>query len=177
LPFIISHIVNLYPYMLLTTPTITPISQHGFAQVCLNTVNQQQELRSLKSFEPGNIIAQFTAAQVLNTPNYLTVQVSNEQHIMLAPSFLQYINHSCSPNVFFNTDTMQLICLQPIAVNDEFRFFYPSTEWSMESPFVCNCAQPNCIGFVAGAKQLSQAVFEQHSFTSFIRNKYLQQQG
>ncbi len=70
---------------------------------------------------------------------YLTVQTGTDRHITLIPDFLQYINHSCSPNIFFNTTTMELVCLQPIQPGDEFTFFYPSTEWEMAQPFVCNC--------------------------------------
>lgn len=59
---------------------------------------------------------------------------------------MESINHSCAPNVFFNTSTFNLECLRPVAVGEELCFFYPSTEWDMDSPFECLCGAPRCLG-------------------------------
>ena len=84
---------------------------------------------------PGMYFVIFGAGITQSYPTYLTVQTGTNRHITLMPEFLQYINHSCSPNVFFDTTSMQLICLQPLQPGDEFTFFYPSTEWDNGTAF------------------------------------------
>lgn len=73
-----------------------------------------------------------TLRHVLPPPS---LQVDDHRHILLSPKYLESINHSCTPNVFFNTTTFQLECLRPISIGDELSFFYPSTEWEMDAPF------------------------------------------
>jgi hypothetical protein len=55
----------------------------------------------------GQLLPKATIAQ----PNYLAVQTGEAQHVMLGPSYLQFINHSCDPKGCFNTDKMQLQAL------------------------------------------------------------------
>ena len=76
------------------------ISQHGFAEVVLNLDTKQRSLHSLINFKKNSVITKFEAQDIFSTPNYLTVQVGLNKHITLFPNFLQYINHSCNPNVF-----------------------------------------------------------------------------
>lgn len=147
------------------------VSRHGFAQVMKDTATGQQYLHSTKAFQPGEIICSFSPAAVFDTPSYLTVQTGDAVHITLSPSFLQYINHSCSPNAFFNTGAMQLECISPIAAGDQFTFFYPSTEWEMAQPFQCCCGTQACIGYIDGASALSPAVLERYQLTEYIMGK------
>jgi len=81
------------------------ISTHNFAQVRQNFKNKQNALFAVRSFQPGDVIAEFYAGTISAEPTYLTVQVGIRKHITLQPEFLQYINHSCDPNVFFDTST------------------------------------------------------------------------
>ncbi|MGK7904081.1 MAG: SET domain-containing protein-lysine N-methyltransferase [Hormoscilla sp.] len=64
---------------------------------------------------------------------------------MLDPDFLQYINHSCAPNVFFDTSDLFLRALSKIEIGEELTFFYPSTEWSMDRQFDCLCQSKDCL--------------------------------
>jgi hypothetical protein len=52
-------------------------------------------------------------------PNYLTVQIGENRHIRLDPEYLKNINHSCDPNVFFDTAAMEVVALQDIAAGQE----------------------------------------------------------
>src|SRR5690606_4403526 len=132
------------------------VSNHGIAEVRLHSSNQQKALFSLRGWQPGEVIADFSAGTISAEPTYLTVQVGVRKHITLQPEFLQYINHSCEPNVFFDTTSMQLVALKPVEPGEEMTFFYPSTEWKMTQTFNCFCGSPACIGNIRGAAYLSK---------------------
>ena len=151
----------------------TTISSHPFAKVMLDNDTQQLSLVSTHYFTVNDVVATFNAEAIYSIPNYLTVQIGENQHVTLSPSFLQYINHSCEPNVFFDTSMMQLICLQPIAAGDEFCFFYPSSEWDMAQPFVCHCGTPSCIALISGAAHVDKDVIGQYRVTDFIAGQLL----
>jgi hypothetical protein len=148
-----------------------PVSRHGFAEVKRNSTNDQQGLFSLRHVQPGEELADFSAGVISAAPTYLTVQVGVGKHITLEPSFLQYINHGCDPNVFFDTTTMKLLALREIQPGEEFRFFYPSTEWKMAQSFSCSCGSPRCIGKIRGAFYLSPALSAEYRLTDFIRQQ------
>ena len=158
----------------ITTPTTEVISNHIFANVLLNNSSNQKSLIAAVSFKPGDIICDFYAGITQPYPTYLTVQTGAGRHITLMPEFLQYINHSCLPNVFFNTTTMQLVCLAPLQPGDEFTFFYPSTEWEMAQPFVCNCGNAGCLQLINGASHLSVETLAKYRLTDFIKSQVKQ---
>ena len=153
----------------ITTPSSEVISKHLFADVVLNNETNQKSLFADVRFAPGDVICAFSAATVQPFATYLTVQTGTNRHITLNPDFLQYINHSCTPNAFFNTTSMELVCLQPIQAGNELTFFYPSTEWEMAQPFVCNCGTAACIQLINGASHLSVETLSKYKLTDFIR--------
>ncbi|HMG67755.1 MAG TPA: SET domain-containing protein-lysine N-methyltransferase [Chitinophagaceae bacterium] len=152
-----------------------PINQlvltNDILEVWKDEVTGQHSAFSMINANPGDIICDFGASAILQTPSYLTVQVNETEHICLQPSFLQYINHSCSPNVCFDTTTFKVICLQPIKRGDELSYFYPSTEWAMAQPFQCVCGFDNCLGYIQGASYLSKELISSYRFTDFIFQK------
>lgn len=147
------------------------VSRHGFAEVLLEAETGFQYLYSTKAFAAGDIICPFSAAGIFDKPSYLTVQIGDAQHITLSPTFLQYVNHSCSPNAFFDTTAMQFVCIAPISPGDQFTFFYPSTEWQMAQPFDCNCGTNQCIGQITGASQIDLDVLGRYRLTDYILSK------
>ena len=158
------------------TQTLAPathetVSHHGFSEVRKSLLSNQNALFALQTFEPGEVISDFYAGGIYTQPTYLTVQTGIDRHITLQPEFLQYINHSCAPNVFFDTTTMQLICLRPIGEEEELTFFYPSTEWDMVQPFNCYCGSSNCLGEIRGAAYLSAKNITQYRLTDFIQQQ------
>ncbi len=155
----------------LTTPAYRSISNHVIAERRQKISNNQNALFALRSFQRGEVIADFSAGTISAEPTYLTVQVGIGKHITLQPEFLQYINHSCDPNVFFNTTTMQLVALKELHPEDELTFFYPSTEWRMTQSFDCYCGSPRCIGKVRGAAYLSPELQSQYRVTDFIQQQ------
>ncbi len=122
-----------------------------------------------KAFSRGEILCPFGAAAKTDTPNYLTVQVSTSSHISLFPEILQYINHSCDPNVFFDVNSSTLRALKDISEGEEITFFYPSTEWEMDQPFECWCGAERCLKQIQGAAFLPQNILRQYELNEHIR--------
>jgi hypothetical protein len=125
----------------------------------------------MKNFNPGETIQDFSSARTLSAPTYPTVQVARGKHILLDPEFLQYINHSCDPNVFFDTDLMRVVALKHIKAGDEFSFFYPSAEWEMAQPFTCHCGSIYCLKEIKGAAYLSKEEITRYRLTGFIQQQ------
>jgi SET domain len=146
----------------------TVLSSHGFADIINNSNTQQKSLHATTVFNAGETICKFSAATELENPTYLTVQIGINKHITLSPNFIQYINHSCDPNVFFNTSTMELMALKNISIGDELVFFYPSTEWDMTQSFQCFCGSLACLKEIKGAAYLSADITAKYLFTEFI---------
>ena len=110
----------------------------------------------------------FSAIDVQEQPDYLTIQIEEKKHIHLSPEFLQYVNHSCSPNVLFNTSTMNFECVSDILQGDQLTFFYPATEWDMSQPFECNCGSTNCLGLIKGASATPLSGLKKYTLSAFI---------
>lgn len=141
------------------------------AEIRIDPISSARSLYSRKHFKAHEFIVGFISRATHTEPNYLTVQVSEKVHIELLPECLECMNHSCDPNCFFDTTTMQLVTLKPLVPGQEMTFFYPSAEWAMDRPFECNCGSAECIGVVKGAKYLSADALKRYRFTDFIRRK------
>ncbi|MBS4044629.1 MAG: SET domain-containing protein-lysine N-methyltransferase [Chitinophagaceae bacterium] len=150
------------------------IQHFEFADVLTNNITGEKSLHATKIFQPNDIICNFSAVITSHIPTHLTLQVALHQHIVLAPEFLQFTNHSCNPNVFFNTTTYELIALKEIYKGDEITFFYPSTEWNMTQAFVCNCGHKNCLQNIRGAAYLTKESLSNYRLTDFILKMLLQ---
>lgn len=137
-----------------------------------NTNTNQSGLFAEIDFNVGDAIEFFSSRNILDTPSYLTVQIDTNQHILLLPIELQYVNHSCNPNCFFNTSSMCLEALQQINTGEELTFFYPSTEWDMDQSFRCNCNHVECLQEIKGAKYLLESEFKAHRFSDYIIKRY-----
>lgn len=137
--------------------------------------NGHHSIRAAKTLPIDSVLHTFGAREYVQRPTYLSVQVDDDRHILLAPEFLQYINHSCEPNVFFDTTNGEIIALRDIASNEEISFFYPSTEWTMTQPFDCFCGAANCLGQIQGAAHLSRKTLAQYRLADHIEHKLAQQ--
>ena len=147
------------------------VSSHQFAEIRKDHSSGQQTLFALKNFKKDEVISPLGAAFVSDKPSYLTVQTGNKTHIALHPYFLQYINHGCDPNCFFDTSNKKVVALRDIEAGEEFTFFYPSTEWEMASPFQCYCNQPGCLGLINGAAFIPNEVLRRYKLSGFIKRK------
>jgi hypothetical protein len=98
--------------------------------------------------------------------------VGEDKHIMLSPEWLQYINHSCEPNVAFDTSAFVLCALADISPSAELTFFYPSTEWGpMSEPFSCRCGTPSCCGVISGAVSMPRSLLSRYWLTDYVAGK------
>ena len=137
---------------------------------CLET--GYQSMYATRDLSPFTVLSKFGYHGVFNEPTRFTVQVSENQHIQLKPTYLQYINHSCRPNVFFDTRAMMLSTVRPILCGEEVTFFYPSTEWKMTEPFDCLCRNDNCLGRIQGAAYLGHDNLSNYRLSDYIIHKY-----
>ena len=147
------------------------LDQTEVAEIRIDPISGNRSLFSKKSFMKNEVIIEFLAKSVQSTPTYLTVQIGEDLHIELLPECLACTNHSCDPNCFFDTSTMEFVALKDIPKGEEFTFFYPSAEWDMDQPFQCNCGSDLCIGTIQGTKYLAAENIQKHRFTDFIQRK------
>lgn len=105
-----------------------------------------------RSYEAGEVIARFDDAPFAEQ-SYLTVQVGPGQHVQL--DVLSHLNHSCRPNTVIDTAARTVTASRDVEAGEILNFFYPSTEWEMDRPFVCQCGAPDCVKVVAGARHLA----------------------
>jgi hypothetical protein len=151
--------------------------QTEIAEIRIDPITGYRSLFCKKPFHQNEVIIGFMAKAIHDKPNYLTVQISEHEHIELLPECLECANHSCDPNCFFDTTTMLLVALRNIAPEEELNFFYPSAEWDMDQPFQCTCGSEQCIGEVKGAKYLSKEAVRKYRFTDFIKGKLGNKRG
>ncbi|MEJ0057286.1 MAG: SET domain-containing protein [Bacteroidota bacterium] len=107
-------------------------SQSDVAEKRTDSANGRRSLFSRKNFKTGEVISTFYWDQVFPTPTYLTVQISEHEHILLQPEYLECINHSCNPNAFFDTTRKHLIAVRPIKAESSSPSFIhpPSGTWT-----------------------------------------------
>jgi hypothetical protein len=104
----------------------------------------------------------------VSKPTYQTIQIGQDLHLEEL-GIIAYMNHSCQPNTIIDTSSLTIRAIRDIAVGEDLSFFYPSTEWEMDRPFVCLCGAPQCIRLVAGAKYLSIDVLRNYFVNQHIR--------
>ncbi len=117
----------------------------------------------------GERICTVSGYRIVSQPTYQTVQISAHQHIEEL-GVLAYLNHSCQPNTIVDTTSMAVYAVRDIAAGSELTFFYPSTEWEMDRPFICLCGAPQCVRLVAGAKYLSIDTLARYFINRHLRD-------
>ncbi|MBK7307211.1 MAG: SET domain-containing protein [Chitinophagaceae bacterium] len=109
----------------ISTPSSEVISKHIFADVVLNTETNQKALFAAVAFQPGDVITKFSADKIQKYATYLTLQTGTNRHITLVPEFLQYINHSCTPNAFLILPVWSWFVCNPYKRAMSLLFFIP----------------------------------------------------
>lgn len=119
-------------------------------------------------FRRGEVIYHISGHRVTEAPTYQTIQVGRTTHIEEL-GVIAYLNHSCQPNTIIDVARLDVIAARDIAADEELNFFYPSTEWEMDRPFICLCGAPQCVRLVAGAKYLSIDTLSRYFINPHIR--------
>ena len=96
-------------------------------------------------------------------PTKYSLQIDSNKHLLAfsnntkdESSSFRFLNHSCSPNSYFDIPNMSLLALRDIEANDEINYHYCTTEDEMSSPFKCLCGSKDCLQEIKGFKYLSQ---------------------
>ncbi|MEM1172006.1 MAG: hypothetical protein AAGJ08_23730 [Cyanobacteria bacterium P01_H01_bin.35] len=71
---------------------ITKVASFAEIWECKTTGNKS--LHTTIEFKSGEVISNFGNKEILDKPNYLTVQIGDREHIMLDPEYLQYTAYS-----------------------------------------------------------------------------------
>ena len=138
----------------------------------IRTENKFRSLITKQAYTKGQVICDIPSENVMNKPNRYTVQIARDRHTHVGK--LAALNHSCDPNVILDTENLLMLARRDIAKGEELSFFYPSTEWEMDAPFICLCGSSNCIHVVAGARFLSLSTLENHYLNKHIREMMIQ---
>ena len=138
----------------------------------IKTENKFRSLITKQAYTKGQVICEIPSENIMNKPNRFTVQIGREKHTHVGK--LAALNHSCDPNVILDTDHLLLVARRDIAKGEELSFFYPSTEWEMDAPFICLCGSSNCIHVVAGARFLPLSTLEHHYLNPHIREMMIE---
>ena len=137
-------------------------------KLTIKTENKFRTLATKQSYKKGEVISVIPSEDVRDHPNRYTVQIGRDKHTHVGK--LAALNHSCDPNVILDTENMEMIAARDIEKGEELFFFYPSTEWQMDAPFICLCGSANCINVVAGARFLPLSTLERHYLNPHIRD-------
>lgn len=138
----------------------------------IKTENKFRSLITKQAYATGEVICEIPTEKLFNKANRYTVQISQDQHTEVGK--LSALNHSCDPNVILDTEHLLMIARRDIAKGEELSFFYPSTEWEMDAPFICLCGAANCIHVVAGARFLPLSTLEHHYLNKHIREMMIE---
>jgi hypothetical protein len=136
-----------------------------------DTTDKGTGLITTSAVRKGEVVHQITKYQRVKQPTYTSVQIGLNTHVEEA--VLGKLNHSCNPSLIINTTTLECIAARDIAPHEELNFFYPSTEWEMDKPFLCKCGSSQCMRIVAGAKYLSLDLLSLQFINHHIRNQAL----
>lgn len=94
-------------------------------------------------------------------PTMYTICVGHHQHLLFGDA-AECLAHHCDPNVAAcvgeeGEGTFDFVTLRDIAAGEMVTFNYTTTEWDMNTPFVCLCGSPKCAGTIQGFKHLKEA--------------------
>jgi hypothetical protein len=121
-----------------------------------------------RAFPSDTVFCAFEFGPVRAQPWRHSIQIASNAHAEPLPSFLRYLNHSCDPNLFVDVQAQEIVTLRPIAEAEELTFFYPATEWRMESPFPCECGFVHCLQEIRGASELPARALQRYRLSAVI---------
>ncbi|MGD1855265.1 MAG: SET domain-containing protein-lysine N-methyltransferase [Leptolyngbyaceae cyanobacterium] len=105
---------------------------------------------------------------ILSKPNYQTVQIAENAHIL--DHVFANLNHHCSPNTFIDVSDLSLVAKRDIEQGEPLTFAYFTTEITLDRPFCCQCGSSRCVGNIIGASQMPLKLLRQYSLSPHVLN-------
>jgi hypothetical protein len=122
----------------------------------------------------GEVIVQSREEEIQDHRTWRTLQLDESRH--LRNEFLNFVDHSCSPNSLLDVDSLALVAIREISVGDPIRFFYPGSEVELSQAFECHCGSEDCLGYINGGFYLIRTqmrwVMEMGYCTKFMRRQF-----
>ena len=122
----------------------------------------------------GEVIVQCCEEEVQNHRTWRTLQLDDGRH--LRNEFLNFVDHSCSPNSLFDVDNFALVAIRDISVDDPVTFFYPGSEVELSQAFECHCGSSECLRHINGGFYLNPAQMrwslDKGYCTTFMRDQF-----
>src|SRR3989304_9535204 len=126
----------------------------------IKTENKFRSLITRQAYAKGEVICGIPTEKVIDRANRYTVQIGHDKHTEVGK--LSALNHSCDPNVILDTERLLMVARRDIDKGEELSFFYPSTDWEMDAPFICLCGSSNWVPVSGGARLLVESSPENH---------------
>ena len=71
------------------------------------------------------------------------------------PNYLDYVNHSCNPNMRYDVTELAFFAVRDISKGEELTYDYDTTEYDLvksKESFTCKCGALNCRLEIRGSK-------------------------
>lgn len=123
----------------------------------LKKTNRGRGLFTRKPFKKNNLIAKekgYFLGTRETVGNYC-IQISKDVFLDYKkhPHYLDFINHSCNPNMIYDTTKLAFYAITNIEAFEELTYDYETTESNLtmdESDFECLCNSENCKKYING---------------------------
>lgn len=117
--------------------------------------NDQSGVYAGREFEPGERVMD-VEGDISPQPSRYSIQIGVDRHVHpWGPDTpWMYLNHSCRPNLAYDSASAGMVAIELIRPGDQLTFNYLTTEWEMAEAFDCACGDPQCFGRIAGYRHL-----------------------
>ncbi|ESL09445.1 hypothetical protein TRSC58_02832 [Trypanosoma rangeli SC58] len=99
------------------------------------------------------------AGLVVHFPTMYTICVGEDKHLLFGDG-AECIAHHCDSNlqvvVHEESETFDFVAIRDITMGEMLNFNYCTTEWIMNSSFVCLCGSVHCAGTIRGFVNLKE---------------------
>ena len=132
------------------------------------------QLVASQAIASGEVIVQSREEEVQDHRTWRTLQLDETRH--LRNEFLNFVDHSCSPNALLDVEKLALVAIRDIAVGDPVTFFYPGSEVELSQPFECHCGSSECMHHINGGFYMSHDqmrwILDKGYCTTFMRHQF-----
>jgi hypothetical protein len=114
-------------------------------------------LHSTRKIQKNELIYDLSSLRLVHKNNQYVITKNKNDYYDTEECFIQYMNHSCKPNVVVSNrenGDFAFISYRDMSENEELTYNYTTTEYISAAPFMCSCQNDNCIGAYTGFKYL-----------------------